>query len=261
MRHLIHHPFTFCRFRTFFFGSLAGICMSFCIGLIAIVLVALQPVFGNVLLANSNSEQDIVLKKVADYRKDLKTFVKRSKSKDEAIRFGAVINLCLLHTEIVEDERFESNQQLQGFRAIASDRLNKCRKEIELEMLRADRAAKKKGGQRSNEPEPSEAKEGETPYQLYQKIIAQDMQAIVSITGGPLNLWQYTGNPAGPLCDYGPDLVNLIETTINPDFWRRNGGNGIIEYYQPLRIIVVGASSQIHNEISDLLSTLRSNGR
>ena len=235
--------------------------MSICIGLVVVLFSALQPAFGYMLPANGNLERDIDLKKVADYRKDLKSFVKNSKSEDATTRFGAVLNLCMLHDEIVQDERFESNRRLQGFRAIASDRLKKCKKEIELDMLRAERVAKRQVGKHRNEPELFELQEVETPNQLFEKVIAQDMHSIISITGGPVKLWQYTGNPAGPLCDYGPDLVNLIETTINPDFWRRNGGNGIIEYYQPLRIIVVGASSQIQDEISDLLSTLRSNDR
>lgn len=207
-------------------------------------------------------ETVVEVKKVGDYRRDLKSFVKQSKSKDESIRFGAVLNLCLLHYQLVNDERYQTNRQLQGFRAVAAERLKKCKKEIELQLLRNQRTNKPSHDPRS-EPDldqPPEAS-GEFGFRLYEKVITDDMQAMTSITGGPVRLWQYTGNPSGPLCDHGPELVNLIENTINPDSWRRNGGNGIIEYYQPLRIIVVGASGQIHDEISDLLNTLRANGR
>ena len=208
------------------------------------------------------SETDDV-KNVGEYRKALKAFLKRTKSKDDAALFNATIDMCLLHDQLVNDPRYEVNRQLQGFRAVASARLKKCKKEVELRLLRY-RRANGKNGERFNEGQrlglelaQSEATEVSFESESYWAILASDMQAIASISGGPINLWSYTGNPAGPLCDYGPDLVNLIENTISPDSWRRNGGNGIIEYYQPLRIIVVGCSSQVHNEITDLLRTLR----
>lgn len=77
-----------------------------------------------------------------------------------------------------------------------------------------------------------------------------------------MRLWNYVGgNSAGPFCDHGPELVRLIESTINPDFWRVNGGNGVIHYYQPLRILVVSGTSQVHDDLTGLLRTLRANGR
>ena len=238
-----------------------------------------------VLSTNSGSSQvsqskvaadsdNVEVKKIGDYRKDLKEFIKQSKSKNESIRFGAVLNLCLLHEQIVNDHRFDYNSQLKGFRAVAADRLNKCKKEINLQILRYERALEKKNN-RSNQVNRNNLEHGESggldlpqgtdddefSFRRYEELLSNDMFSMSSLAGGPINLWQYTGNPAGPICDHGPDLVNLIETTIRPEFWRKNGGNGIIEYYQPLRIIVVGASSQVHGEITELLNGLRLNGR
>ena len=254
--------------KRFIFGSLAGLCMSiFVTAVTALVFIATSSFPGFLIAGPPNViENDApAVKKVGDYRKDLKAFVKQSKSKDDVVRYGAVLNLCLLHQEIVNDDRYDSNLQLQGFRAVAADRLKKCKKEIELQLLRDQRAKKKQSRgatkvvQSGSDPELTES--SEFTFQHYENMIAQDMQSMTLLTGGPINLWKYTGNPAGPLCDYGPELVNLIQNTIDPDFWRSNGGNGIIEYYQPLRIIVVGASSQIHDDMTDLLNTLRYNGR
>ena len=229
----------------------------FCGPMIVLFCLLCSPLATGPIVVQTSSNEDSAVRKIGDYRKDLKTFVKNSKSKDEPIRFGAILNLCALHDQLVRDQRYEHNTQLHGFRAIAADRLKKCSKEIELQLLRIERK-QNKNRDRLEEPIVDESF---LVLRLQQRIISEDMQTMTSLTGGPVNLWQYTGNPAGPLCDHGPELVNLIESTVNPEFWRRNGGNGIIEYYQPLRIIVVGASSQIHDEMYDLLSTLRGNRR
>ncbi len=227
----------------------------------------------------ATSESNESLKYIGDYRKDVKAFVKRSKSKEDPTqRFGAIVDLCMLHNQIVSDPRFGSNYQLQGFRAVTAERLKNCRKEIKREIKRLERAQAKsaKKVERQTESETSSDSPGsdDSPgsedscsdqlldqHQLNQWMI-QDMQTITQIAGGPIRLWNYTGSHHGPgICDFGPDLVRLIENTINPDFWRSNGGTGIIEYYQPLRILVVSASSQVHDNMADLLRTLRANGR
>lgn len=242
-------------------NALSGIWMSIFAAAISLLFCLTASSVDKLLLVEKDrpGSGNATVKKIGDYRKDLKTFLKRSKSKNETALFGATIDLCLLHDQIVNDARYESNDQLVGFRAIASDRLKKCKKEIELRLLRYRRANAGALSEESASTELDVKQTGlaELNFQPYEEFMAADMQAMTSLSGGPINLWNYTGNPAGPLCDYGPDLVNLIENTIDPESWRRNGGEGIIEYYQPLRIIVVGASSQVHDEMTDLLRTLR----
>ncbi len=200
-------------------------------------------------------------KAVGNYRKDVMAFVKRSKNKtNNNLRFGAVVDLCMLHCEIVNDARFSRNKQLQGFRAIAADRLSKCKREIEIEIKREVRrlarleTSKDRSGSQavSNSSMPTEEI-------TYEALIIENMQTLTQISGGPINLWGYTGGNFGPngICDYGPDLVRLIENTISPDSWQNNGGTGVIHYYRPLRILVVSASSQVHDNLSDLLEQLK----
>ena len=219
-------------------------------------------------------EKDNHVKFVGDYRKDLKAFMKRSKVKDDSVqRVGAIVDLCMLHHELVNDPRYKTHSQLQSFRAVAADRLKKCRKEIEIEIKRFDRrnSGGKSTSTRSRRLEDQNDHRDNVEGSRTDKLLDQheidqwlieDMQSITQISGGPVRLWNYTGGNHGPgICDYGPDLVRLIESTINPDFWRTNGGTGIIEYYQPLRILVVSASSQVHDQMTDMLRTLRANSR
>jgi hypothetical protein len=61
--------------------------------------------------------------------------------------------------------------------------------------------------------------------------------------------------------DFGPDLVALIERTINPSFWDVAGGPGTVIYYRPLHCIVVRATSEVHGQIGGLVGDLRAAGR
>jgi hypothetical protein len=63
--------------------------------------------------------------------------------------------------------------------------------------------------------------------------------------------------PTGPPADYGQDLVELIEATIAPSSWDTNGGPGTIRYFGPLRVIVVRQTSEVHEQLGDLLPQLR----
>src|SRR5207253_10728677 len=73
--------------------------------------------------------------------------------------------------------------------------------------------------------------------------------------GGPGSLLAFGGAPVPP--GYGPDLVALIERTINPAFWDVNGGPGTIVYYAPLQCLVVRATAEVHGNIGGLVGGLR----
>lgn len=207
------------------------------------------------------------LKRVGDYRKDLKAFVSRTKIKTDATqRIGAIVDLCHLHHQLVSDPRFNANQQLKSFRAIAASRLIKCQREIEVEMKRhqrqLDRISKmetlKKRGERPHSSQ-VEFPDSTQLEQAFQEMAVEDMQLLTQLSGGPVRVWSHIGGNFGAngICDFGPDLVQLIENTINPDSWQSNGGSGVIHYYRPLRILVISASSQVHDNVTDLLNQIR----
>jgi hypothetical protein len=61
--------------------------------------------------------------------------------------------------------------------------------------------------------------------------------------------------------DAGNDLSEVIQTTIAPNSWERNGGPGTIRYWRPRRAMVVRASSDVHNRIGDLLEQMNRLGQ
>ena len=65
-----------------------------------------------------------------------------------------------------------------------------------------------------------------------------------------------TGLQAAGLFDNGWQLVELIERIVEPNFWQNNGGNGAIVYFPQQRVLVVRATSDIHEQVRDLLLAL-----
>ncbi|NND97356.1 MAG: hypothetical protein HKN47_08520 [Pirellulaceae bacterium] len=64
------------------------------------------------------------------------------------------------------------------------------------------------------------------------------------------------GRGAGGTADNGWQLVELIQRIIAPDFWDVNGGSGTIHYFAMRRVLVVSATSDVHEQIRDLLMSL-----
>jgi len=74
------------------------------------------------------------------------------------------------------------------------------------------------------------------------------------------------GNPAFGggaigIPDYGPQLVELIQTTIRPDTWDINGGPGSIYYWYPGRALVIRQMGDVHEQVGGVLGQLRRAGQ
>lgn len=52
------------------------------------------------------------------------------------------------------------------------------------------------------------------------------------------------------------DLIDLIESTIGPDTWDVNGGQGTIRYWQPGMALVVRQTSEVHAQLGGALQNL-----
>ena len=265
--------------RGFLSGLFAGV--LFCILLFSLIaLIGVVPVssicWATIQTGSSDSNQTEIqgparLIPIGTIRRDLKAFVKRSKiNGDDSARACAIVDLCLLHQEIVNDPRFATNDQLKGFRAVAATRLKNCQKEIEVEMKRQARIANKRAASQPEHPDESTSNDDsfgsgserrEMSCQTYQEIVAREFESMSQFTGGPIRVWSHIGGSYGPQGDYGPQLVELIQSTINPDFWRANGGEGIIYYYRPSCVLVVGATAKVHDDLTDMLRTLRDMSR
>ncbi len=62
---------------------------------------------------------------------------------------------------------------------------------------------------------------------------------------------------AGGIPDTGWQLVELIQRVIAPDFWESRGGPGSIRYFAMRKVLVIRATTDIHEQVRDLLSALR----
>jgi hypothetical protein len=52
-------------------------------------------------------------------------------------------------------------------------------------------------------------------------------------------------------------LIQLIQTTIEPDSWAINGGRGTITYFAPLQVLVIRQTGEVHHQIGGTLGALR----
>ena len=221
-----------------------------------------------------SAEQPEGQRSIGDYRRDVKTFMKLSKSDDKPTQRNAIFNLCALHYELVKDSRFRTSTQVQSFRVVVAGRLEAYSKDHSKELkkqkaaqLKRERLARKHQRSDSSQQELSSASSVEVADQAQEETIDQDeaiyqsalqsYDSLSQLSGGPAQVFDYAAPRMGAPWDNGALLVNLIQNTIDPDVWRDNGGNASIHYYQPGRVLVINASQKTHEKTEDLLWKLR----
>ena len=142
---------------------------------------------------------------IGEYRKDMKAFMKLSKNEDQQLQRNATYNLCELHAELVDDSRFDSSQQIQGFRATIAKRLENYSKEMKLKKKRADRAKKKQGlvandqiaagtrfTTRLPESQNNDSDDGHSADDMY-SATSDSNDTMGQFTGGPNQFFGYAG--------------------------------------------------------------------
>ncbi len=222
----------------------------------SIVFCALAGIF--LLITESPAQavaehRDVDRRTIGDFRRDLKTFMKLSKSQDAQTQRNAVFNLCALHHEVVSDSRFHTSQRIQGFRVVAANRLKGFVKEQSREFKEQNLEADTQSGDTIQAVDEHQA-ENEAIFQS----ALESYELLGHLSGGPAQVFDYAGGRMGGApWDNGQQLVDLIQNTIDPAFWRDNGGSGAIHYYQPSRVLVISASQRIHDLTEDLLWKLR----
>ncbi|MBT4693232.1 MAG: hypothetical protein HOB73_07810 [Planctomycetaceae bacterium] len=147
-------------------------------------------------------------------------------------RESAVVKLTELYREIMTDQRLLTSPTLNNYRVKVRARLLKILQSMEY-------AARHK----------TSNKYYSHSYSLLDTL-QQHLQSSSHALGGANRMLQ--GNAGQGVQDYGPALVNLIKTTISPEFWDISGGPGVIVYYPPLRLLVIRATSEIHYQIGGL---------
>lgn len=178
-----------------------------------------------------------------EIQNELSDLLKREAlTKDATERADLIRKMCTLHRELLRDPRHEYAEAMKGYRTQVWARLKRIQTDLKNQIAREKRV---KAPQVGTDPELLAASDS----------LAASLNLLDSSLGGPSALLARGGRP-GP-ADYGPELVDLIERTINPDFWDTNGGPGTIVYFAPLRCLVITATGEMHQNVGGLVGGLR----
>ncbi|MFK8110736.1 MAG: hypothetical protein AB8B91_00955 [Rubripirellula sp.] len=154
---------------------------------------------------------------------------------DGVAKESAIAALCDMFVVMRSDERYPTSEMLQGDAAKIRHRLQSIARERKARLRR---------------------EKVQRPEKLYAEIDAAVASALAS-ESTVAQLLQPPGGNGGGAADNGWQLVELIQRIISPDFWDALGGPGTIRYFAMRRVLVVRATSDVHEQIKDLLIALR----
>jgi len=158
--------------------------------------------------------------------------------KNSPARNQAVVALCDLYVVLRSDSRYDGSRMLQGDAAKLRRRL--------IDVARRREAVL----QRNRVPKPANLSATVDQALQQAKAQADDDDSDRPLSDMPRGF----GGAAG---DVGWQLVELIQRVISPDFWDRQGGPGAIYYFAMRRVLVVRATTDVHQDVKDLLQALR----
>jgi hypothetical protein len=183
-------------------------------------------------------------------------FKREVQAKDLPARAAVIRAMCDLHREIVSDERFATSDTLKEYRGRLWSRLTKIKTELKQQLAREAKANKRP---QDAALEDTAVLESAEPQQLAAAdSLAASLSLLDQTQGGPGYMLGFGGGAV--IEANGRELVDLIERTINPDFWDVVGGPGTIMYYAPLQCLVVRATSEVHGRVGGLVGDLRKVG-
>ncbi|MEE3371428.1 MAG: hypothetical protein VX346_18990 [Planctomycetota bacterium] len=187
----------------------------------------------------------------------------QARARSDLESFRSVQQMCALFREVVHHPRWESSDRLLVYKSQLSARLRKVSQSLQRRLSRRQRAMFR----RTYQPE----------ILALTDRFAEELQWMGTTFGGPAQLVAYAqGAPETTLSgaqhlvgggggratvDEGQQLIELIQRTIMPEFWDRNGGPGTIAYYAPLHALVVRATRGVHQRLEGLLEGARRGGR
>lgn len=154
-----------------------------------------------------------------------------------AAKEAAATALCDLYVVLHRDSRYSESDMLQGDAAKLRRRLMSIARRREIQL-----------GRRGIERPATLTQQVETAIE---ESLSQQQP------NDPTTNTRLGASAAGPFVDSGWELVELIERIIAPDFWDQRGGSGSVHYFAMRRILVVRATSDVHEQIKELLMALR----
>lgn len=210
--------------------------------------------------------------KMTDYDRQLKAFIKNSRRKDPIIENAAIYNLWDLHRFVVADGRYPANKKMVSIRNSIVRRLSEWEDDFRKLQRRSESTDSKRtsfgleaqtNSEAFFEPSaqldqnpllPSDASE----LEIAMLLAAQDSNgALGDLTGGPGQVFAYSGGQFGPPWDHSDELIELLQTMVTPDSWQSNGGNATMMYFQPSQALVVRASQRTQDKVCEMLYLLR----
>ena len=160
----------------------------------------------------------------------------------------ATLALCDLYVRLRIDSRHDSSDMLQ-------QDTSKIRRRL-LTVAKQKRAVLKR-----NKVEPPNHLARDVELALAWKVdqVSEDSRS----AGEPRTISPSaeSGRPSGAFAvggafDNGWQLIELIQRVVEPDFWQSRGGPGTIQYFALRRVLVVSATTDVHEQIRDLLRML-----
>ena len=171
--------------------------------------------------------------------------LKESDNKDHALTA-----LCDLYVVLRKDERYSNSDMLQQDAAKIRRRLISSAKQKTAKLKRSDvprpqglsgkvdAAIKKAIDDAANDSDADSKSESST------SLVSQKTKPIRN------------GKAGAGGADGGWELVELMQRVVAPDFWDVNGGPGVIRYFAMRRVLVVRATTDVHEQVRDLLKSL-----
>ena len=197
--------------------------------------------FGTLMLEQAASEEPESLARLTVHmRAKLKAEAVSRKSDKHA---KAVVELCDFYAQLHSDTRYTQSETLRGLAARVRRRLLDVEEDIRLQMKR-DRIVR---------PEDMSAK-----LEAVDRYIAQQRSDSVGGLTYEVDKAEDAKGGFGPggIPDNGWMLVELIERTVDPNFWSSQGGPGVAVYYPLQRALVLRATTRVHEDVQALLQAL-----
>ncbi len=155
---------------------------------------------------------------------------------DSAKQDAAIAALCDMYVILRNDPRYSTSEMLK---ADAS----KVRRRLLTIARRREGQLKRQGIAR--------------PATLSAEVDSVIRSALSDDAGKVGDLAIPSAPGGGAVADQGWQLVELIQRVVAPDFWENRGGPGVIRYFAMRRVLVVRATTDVHEQIRDLLMALR----
>ena len=213
------------------------------------------------LVCGAGPEPDGV-KGYHEYSRELRDALRREAvAESPGPRAEAICELANLYGELAADPRLATSDTLTQMKNKLWRRLTAIKRDLERQIAREEKesppavigrnyASPVETEQQVNEQQVNELSEASAARPAYspEELASPAAEKEAAFGGGAMR------------GDWGRTLVALIERTIAPDKWDTVGGPFSIMYYAPLKVLVVRATGEVHNDVGGVLGGLRAAG-